>query len=164
MKKQGTTKERQKIVEAQQSTEPQPSVNNAIDTVYLVTKAGIEVRDGIEAESAIKEIKRASGDDDTPYIFFEDGRPVYLAVKASVPRPLVFPEPGPDIVKGQYGVTSVELYGWAVTLAETIARIVEGETKGKPSLMMEAKKIMTLALPIVAAVFAIFIMAVLLKG
>jgi hypothetical protein len=81
---------------------------------------------------------------------------------ASALRPLAFPDPGAKA--DEYGDTSVELYGWAVTFPHTIARIVEKETQGKPGLLNEAKKIMTLALPIVAAIFAIFIMAVLLGG
>jgi len=140
--------------------ELEPEFDSIINRVYLVTRNGFEVHEGPQARPIIKEISEIAGDDDSSFRFYEHGAPVYLAIKASEPRAMTFPDPGPAV--DEYGLTSVELYGLAVTLANTISRIVELETCGKPSLMMEAKKIMTLALPIVAAVFVIFLMVVIM--
>jgi len=150
--------------------EPQPEAEQPpggnIGRVYVGTHAGVEVCEKEQAWPLIREIRARADElfegDDTPFICYEDGQPVYVALRASALRPMAFPDPGK--AAEEYGVTSVELYGWAVTLAQTIAKIVEKETQGKPSLLSDAKKIMTLALPIVAAIFAIFIMAVLLGG
>ena len=142
--------------------EPEQPPDSTIKRVYLNTHAGVQVYENQQAWPLIREIQAVAGDDDTPFIFYEDGMPVYVALRASEVRPLVFPEPGS--AADQYGLTSVELYGLTVTFPNTIARIIELETRAKGGLMNEAKKIMTLALPIVAAVFAIFIMAVLLGG
>lgn len=138
---------------------PDPNINR----VYIGTHAGPEVYEGKQAWPLIREIQEIAGGDDTPFVcYLEDGSPVYVALRASELRPIAYPEPGAEA--GQYGLTSVELYGLAVTFPQTIARIVEKETQGKPSLLNDAKKIMTLALPIVAAIFVIFIMAVALGG
>ena len=139
---------------------PEQPPDSAIKRVYLSTHAGVQVYEGQQAWPLIREIQAVAGDDDTPFICYEEGYPVYVALRASEVRPLVFPEPGSGA--DQYGLTSVELYGLTVTFPNTIARIIELETRAKAGLMNEAKKIMTLALPIVAAVFAIFIMAVIL--
>ena len=142
--------------------EPEPQVDSTIHSVYLVTRDGVEYREGLQAQPIIRQIRQLSNGDDSPFRFYEGGVPVYLAVRASEPRAMAFPDPGP--AADEYGLTSIELYGLAVTLAHTISRIVELETRGKSSLMMEAKKIMTLALPIVAAVFVIFLMVVVMTG
>jgi len=141
---------------------PEQPPDSDIRRVYVGTHAGVQVYEGPRAWPLIREIQEVSAGDDTPFICYEQGAPVYFALRASALRPLAFPDPGAKA--DEYGDTSVELYGWAVTFPHTIARIVEKETQGKPSLLNEAKKIMTLALPIVAAIFAIFIMAVLLGG
>jgi hypothetical protein len=142
--------------------EPEKAQDTDINRVYLGTHAGVKVYEGPQAEPLIREIREAAGEDDSPFICYEDGMPVYVALRASALRPITYPEPGTKA--DQYGLTSVELYGLAVTFPSTIARIVEKETQGKQSLLTDAKKIMTLALPIVAAILAIFIMAVLLRG
>lgn len=150
------------VVEQPPRPEPEQPPNSDIKRVYISTHGGVQVYDGQQAWPLIREIQEVAQGDDTPFICYEDNMPVYVAKKASAVRPIDYPEPG--AAANQYGATSVELYGWAVTFPHTIARIVEKETQGKPGRLNEAKKIMTLALPIVAAIFAIFIMAVLLGG
>jgi hypothetical protein len=142
--------------------EPEKAPDPNIKRVYVAAHSGVEVFDGKAAWPLIREIKEVADGDDTPFICYEDGAPVYVALRASPLRPLAFPDPGGDA--DQYGVTSVQMYGWTVTFPQTIAKIIELETRGKPSLLNDAKKIMTLALPIVAAIFVIFIMAVALGG
>lgn len=132
-----------------------------IDTVYLITNAGVEVLVGPDAEELIKEIE--GGTNRLAYTFYENGRrPVYGGIKDSPIRPLTFPDPGPE--KEKYGITSPELYAKGVTYAEIVSRIIQIQTKTKPGLMDQIKKAMTLATPIVALAFIIFIMAVALGG
>ncbi len=162
-KKQSAVK---KVKEAPR-VEPQPETpepDSLIARIYLVRKTGIEMLEGIEAEADIKTIQQANAEDDTAYTFYEDGRPVYIAIKNGYYGPLVFPEPGPETAKQQTGMTSMELYGLAVTLAGTIEKIIELETQPKPSLIDQAKKIMTPTLVIVASILAIFLLAVMTKG
>jgi hypothetical protein len=147
------------VAKPEAESAPDPNINR----VYIGTHAGVEVYEGKQAWPLIREIKEVAGDDDTAFTCYEeDGSPVYVALRASALRPIAFPEPGDKA--NEYGVTSVQMYGWVMTFPQTIAKIVEKETQGKPSLLSDAKKIMTLALPIVAAIFAIFVMAVALGG
>jgi hypothetical protein len=155
------------VAPAEAEPAPKPEAEKApdpnINRVYIGTHAGVEVYEGKQAWPLIREIKEVAGDDDTAFTCYEeDGSPVYVALRASALRPIAFPEPGEK--SNEYGVTSVQMYGWVMTFPQTIAKIVEKETQGKPSLLSDAKKIMTLALPIVAAIFAIFVMAVALGG
>ena len=153
------------VKEVKEEVEPQPQPNNLINRIYLITKTGFEIWEGTEAEADIKAIQKASEeaeDGDTPFVFYEDGRPVYIAVKNGYLSSLAFPEPGSR--EGQTGMTSMELYGISVTLPSTIEKIIELETQPKPSLIDQAKKIMTPTIAIVACVFVIFLMLALMKG
>ena len=153
--------------EVKVKVEPQPEIpdhDGLIDRIYLVKKTGPEMFEGLDAEAHIKAIQKANAEDDTAYTFYEDGRPVYIAIKNGYYSPLVFPEPGPDTAKQQSGMTSMELYGLTVTFASTIEKIIELETQPKPSLIDQAKKIMTPTLVIVASILAIFLLAVMTKG
>ena len=80
-KKQSAVKEKQEKVKAQ----AEPEVEELIDTVYLIKKAGIEILEGVDAEADIKAIREGSKKDnegDTPYTFYEeDGTPIYIAIK-----------------------------------------------------------------------------------
>lgn len=147
---------------AEPATEIEKAPEGNISRVYIGTHAGVQVYEGKQAWPVIREIREIAAGDDTPFICYENGMPVYVARRASALRPMPYPDPGS--AADQYGLTAVELYGLTVTFPQTIAKIVEKETQGKPSLLNDAKKIMTLALPIVAAVFAIFLMAVILGG
>jgi len=145
--------------------ETQVELDDLIDTVYLIKKTGIEVIEGSDAESDIRAIQKASKGDDTAFTFYnENHRPFYIAILNGDYSPLVFPEPGPDITKGQIGYTSIQLYGWAVTLAGTIEKIIELETEPKPSLIDQAKKIMTPTIVIVASIVAVFLIVVMMGG
>jgi hypothetical protein len=136
-----------------------------IDTVCLLTKSGVRWLVGEDATDTIKEIRAACTDkktevmDDSSYMFFENGRvPVYVACKNGNVTTLDFPEPK------DYGETAPELYSKAVTYRDAVARLINLRTKGKVGALDQAKKIMTLALPIVVLAFIVFIMAVLLGG
>lgn len=144
--------------------EAQAPFDSLIERVYLSRKGNLEMIEGIDAEADIKAIQEATKGDDEEYTFYEDGRPVYMAIKNGSYSPLVFPQPGPDINKGQIGYTSIQLYGWAVTLAGTIEKIIELETEPKPSLIDQAKKIMTPTIVIVASIVAVFLIVVMMGG
>lgn len=158
-KKQNAVKEETKV-------ESQPASDSLISRIYLITKTGPEMLEGVDAEVDIKAIQEAaknSEDGDTPYTFYENGRvPVYVAIKDGSLTPLVFPEPGAE--PGQAGMTSMELYAKAVTLPSTIEKIIELETQPKPSLIDEAKRIMTPTIAIIACVLVIFLILVTMKG
>lgn len=166
---------------------PEPEPDDLIRRMYLIKKSGIELLEGPEAAISIKALREElDGDDDTDFTFYEGGRPVYIAVQnglhptlplsdEALPEvetakayghysPLQFPEPGPKISEGQSGYTSMELYGWAVTLPLTISKIIELETEPKPSLLDQAKKVMTPTIVIVAAIVAVFLIVVLMQG
>lgn len=146
---------------------PEPEGNDLIRRVYLVTKAGNVVLEGEDALADMRGIydaSRALEDGDRAYTFYEDGAPVYIAIKNGNYSPVVFPEPGPDIGKGETGMTSMELYGLAVTLASTVEKIIERETEPKPSLIDQARKVMTPTLVIVGAIIAIFLIVVMIGG
>lgn len=154
--------------------------DDLIRRVYLSKITGVEILEGSDAEDVIKGIRAASNGDDTPYTFYEEnGKPVYLAIKNSRYEPFVFPEPGSESrdleikdegeslherIKHKMGMTSMQLYAIAVTLASTIEKIVELETQPKPSLIDQAKKIMTPTIAIVACVLVIFLILVVMKG
>lgn len=154
--------------------------DDLIHRVYLSKITGLEILEGSDAESVIKGIRETSNGDDTPYTFYEEnGKPVYLAIKNSRYEPFVFPEPGSESrgleakgegeslherIKNKMGMTSMELYSKAVTLPSTIEKIIELETQPKPSLIDQAKKIMTPTIAIVACVLVIFLILVVMKG
>ena len=130
--------------------------------VYLKTKTGVDILMGLDAQKIIERIKE-NGGDLQPYIFQENMVEVYMAIKKnSAIEPVKFPKPGssPD----DYGTTSSELYAKVVTYPEIVSRIIQLQTKTKPTLMDQIKKAMTLAMPIVAVASMIFIMAVALGG
>jgi hypothetical protein len=144
--------------------ERQPDADNLISRIYLIKNRGVELFDGPDAEADIKAIQEISKDDDSPYTFYENGMPVYLAIKNGNYSPLVFPEPGTSVEKGEAGMTSMELYGLTVTLPSTIEKIIELETEPKPSLLDQARKIMTPTLVIVGSILVIFLLVVIMKG
>jgi len=135
-------------------------LNTLIGRIYLVKKTGFEILEGADAAKDIKAIQEGTKnttDGDGPYTFYESGRPVYVAVNTGNGgySPVTFPDPGPK--EGEMGMSSMELYSLAVTLAQTIEKIIELETLPKPSLIDQAKKIMTPTIAIVACVFVIFL-------
>lgn len=130
-----------------------------VKRVYLLTKRGVEIHFRENAKEIIESIEK---DGEFPYTFYAKGTPVYVAVQNGSIGPLIFPNPGAE--DKNYGITSPELYAKAVTYAEAATRIIQIQTRSKPSLMDQMKKVMTLATPIVAVAFIIFIMAVALKG
>jgi len=130
-----------------------------IEKVYLIINSGLEILIGRDASPVIEEIEKGNKQQ---YTFCEEGNSVYLAIKNSQIAPLVFPAPGKE--KENYGITSPELYAKGVTYAEIVSRIIQAQTKAESTLMDRIKKAMTLATPIVAMAFIIFIMAVALKG
>lgn len=162
-KKQTAVKKKEEVKDKVRE-ESQVDSDGLIDTVYLIKKTGIEMIEGIDAMADIKAIREASKGDDTPYTFYESGRPVYWAIKNGSYSPLVFPEPGSKVKEGQMGYTSIQLYGWAVTLASTIERIIEILTEPKPSLIDQARKIMTPTIVIVAAIIGVFLIVAMIGG
>ena len=140
-------------------TQERATLKSIVNTVYLITNAGVEILVGPDAKEFIETIEKG---DRLAYTFYENGRPVYGGIKDSPIRPLIFPEPGSE--KDKYGITSPELYAKGVTYAEIVSRIIQLQTKTKPGFMDQIKKAMTLATPIVAMAFIIFIMAVALGG
>jgi hypothetical protein len=147
--------------------EEKPKEDDLIKRVYLSTNTGIKMLDGEAAMEDIKAIREANPDDDSDYVVYDDdlgGAPAYFAIKNGYYSPLAYPEPGPNIDSGEIGMTSMELYALAVTLPETIEKIIERETEPKPSLIDQARKIMTPTLVIVGAIVAIFLIAVMIGG
>ena len=137
---------------------PEEQLDTLIGRIYLVKKTGFEILEGADAAKDIKAIQdgtKNTTDGDMPYTFYENGRPVYVAVKNGGYSPITFPDPGTK--EGEMGMSSMELYSLAVTLAQTIEKIIELETLPKPSLIDQAKRIMTPTIAIVACVFVIFL-------
>ena len=132
--------------------------------VYLKTKTGVDILMGLDAQKIIEKIKEDG--DIQPYILQENMVEAYMAIKGSDKNskiePPKFPKPGSS--SNDYGTTSSELYAKVVTYPEIVSRIIQLQTKTKPTLMDQIKKAMTLATPIVAVAFIIFIMAVALGG
>ena len=142
-------------------TQERDTLKSIVDTVYLITGAGVEILVGPDAKDLIEEIEKRK--DRLDFTFYENGRrEVYGGIKDSPIRPLTFPTPGSE--KEKYGITSPELYAKGVTYPEIVSRIIRMQTKTKPGLMDQIKRAMTLATPIVAMAFIIFIMAVSLGG
>jgi len=156
-----------------------PKAEQQLDTligrVYLIKKTGYEILDGADALPSIKTIQEGTKDTpggDMPYTFYENGRPVYVAIDNGNISPLAFPTPGEAKEKTatgeektapgerKMGLSSTRLYSLAVTLAQTIEKIIELETTPKPSLIDQAKKIMTPTIAIVACVFVIFLILI----
>lgn len=140
-------------VEPQVATEDAPTRQySPIDTVYLITHGGLEIRQGVDALKAINEIRQCG--DDTPYRFHENGRPFYIGVQNGNIGPLTFPEPQ------EYGTTASNLYAMAVTCANAIAEFIKLQIRGKPTLASQLRQIGVLAMPLVVTIFLIFILAV----
>lgn len=160
-KKQNAVKEKQE----ETKVETQPDPENLIDRIYLIKKTGIEMLEGADAEADIKAIIKGSKegkDGDMPYKFYENGEEVYIAIKNGYYSPLTFPEPGTK--PEQTGMTAMKLYGLGVTFPIEVEKIIELETEPKPSLIDQARKIMTPTLVIVACIVAIFLISVIMKG
>lgn len=146
---------------ANQEPKPEDQLDTLIGKVYLIRKTGVELLEGPDAIPKIKTIQegtRDNPDGDMDYTFYEGGRPVYVAVENGTLSPLTFPDPGAK--PEQMGMTSMKLYSLAVTLAQTIEKIIELETTPKPSVVDQAKKIMTPTIAIVACVFVIFLIVI----
>ena len=143
-------------------------LDTLIGRVYLIKKTGVELLDGVDAQPTIKQIQEGTKDNtdrDMAYTFYEDGKPVYVAVENGNLSPVTFPEPGEENEKTptgekKMGMSSMRLYSLAVTLAQTIEKIIELETTPKPSLIDQAKKIMTPTIAIIACVFVIFLIVI----
>lgn len=152
------TKEvKKKLVPGKNQT-PGKQLDTLIGKVYLIKKTGYELLEGDDAIPDIKAIQEGTKDAkdrDMPYTFYENGRPVYVAIKNGTISPIVFPDPGTN--EEEMGMSSMELYSLAVTLAQTIEKIIELETTPKPSLIDQAKRVMTPTIAIVACVFVIFL-------
>jgi len=131
---------------------PLPSVK--VDTAYIISKDGLDVYTGPDAEEIIKQIQ---GGDDTPYMFYNP-RPFYLAVKNGTIQPLGFPEPK------DYGTTSANLFAMGVTVADAIAEFVRLKIRGKQGLAGQLRQLGMLGMPLVIAIFLIFILAVYIGG
>lgn len=164
-KKQSAVKEKPKEAQAEPKIEAQPEPENLVDKVYLIKKTGIEMLEGADAEADIKAIIEAGkkGEDgDTPYKFYEAGEEIYIAIKNGYYSPLKFPDPGEKT--DQTGMTAMKLYSLGVTFPSTIEKIIELETEPKPSLIDQARKIMTPTIVIVGAILVIFLLVVIMKG
>ena len=166
-KKQTVTK--RKVVEEVKAipADTAEPLDTLIGRVYLIVPGGLQAIEMPDAEEHIRAIQKAAKDypdGDLPFTFYEGGKPVYMAIKNGKYEALAFPEPGPHVNEGQIGMTSVRLYSLAETLASTIEKIIELETEPKPSLLDQAKKIMTPTIAIVACVLVIFLILVVMKG
>jgi len=126
-----------------------------IDGVYLISKAGLDVYLGTDAEEMIKQIQ--SGKDDTPYMFYNP-KPFYLAVKNGTIQPLIFPD------SKEFGTTSANLFAMAVTCADAISEFIRLKIRGKQSLASQLRQLGMLGMPLVIAIFLIFILAVYIGG
>ena len=61
-------------------------------------------------------------------------------------------------------MTATKLYSLGVTFPCEVEKVIELETEPKPSLIDQARKIMTPTLVIVACVLVIFLLVVIMKG
>ena len=130
---------------------------NGIEEVYAVTGEGVDHWTGKNAIRFISSIEE-NNDDKQPFmIYTQAGAPVYFAVGEAT-TPITFPTPD------KYGTTAPELYAKAVTYRNACARLIQLRTKGKASWMQQAKKVMTLSMPIVVTAFLIFILVVSMAG
>lgn len=132
-----------------------------IDTVYLITTAGIEFLIGKDAEELIIKIE---GPDMNPsyYKFYDDERQrwVYLAVKNPHGQiePLTFPN------TEAYGTTSSELYAKGVTYPIVLSQAIEIISKSTPSIWERIMKPTTIITAIVVILFIVFVLAVGMTG
>lgn len=138
--------------------EEQPE-ESGIKRAYIVTKKGIQELAGDDARQAIEDIEKESNL--TPYTFFENGMPVYIAIKDGKNgnvQPIVFPE------SKDYGITAPELFGVVVTLPTDIAQFLRMRQREKPSLFDQLKKYTAVGLPIAVLAFIIFLLSMTLGG
>ena len=126
-----------------------------LDGVYLISRDGLDVYMGPDAEEIIKQIQ--SGEDDTPYMFYNP-KPFYLAVKNGTIQPLTFPEPK------DYGTTSANLFAMGVTCADAISEFIRLKIRGKQGMASQLRQLGVLGMPLVIAIFLIFILAVYIGG
>jgi len=133
----------------------------AIDTVYVITKGGIDFLAGKDADEIIDKVE---GPDMDPsyYRFYDDERHkwAYIAVKNEHGKiePLTFPAPE------KYGTTSSELYVMTVTFSNVLAHAIEIIRKATPTFWERIMKPTTVITAIVVIVFILFIMAVGMTG
>ena len=151
----------EELTEVERANLQKIKTGRAIDTVYIVTRSGIDFLIGKDAEELIEKIE---GPDMDPscYRFYDDERHrwAYIAVKNEYGNlePLTFPAPE------EYGTTSPELYAKAVTYPTVLAQCIELITKTTPTLWERIMKPTTIITAIVVVVFILFIMAVGMSG
>jgi hypothetical protein len=126
-----------------------------IDGAYVISRDGLDVYLGADAEEIVTQIQGLG--DDTPYMFYNP-KPFYLAVKNGTIMPLTFPEPK------DYGTTSASLFAMAVTCADAIAEFIRLKIKGKLGLAGQLRQLGMLGMPLIIAIFLIFILAVYIGG
>lgn len=153
-----------KQIAVKEREEALPEEESLIDRIYLSKKGRLEMLEGADAKVHIKAIQDNTNGNDEDYTFYEDGRPVYFAIQNGQYSPLVFPLPGSKVKEGQMGYTSIQLYGWAVTLAGAIEKIIELLTEPKPSLIDQARKIMTPTIVVVASIIGVFLIVAMMGG
>jgi hypothetical protein len=131
-----------------------------IDIIYKVAKGELHQyigRVGQEAEWD-KLANEIQSSDNTPYTFYQNGKPFYVAVQNGTIQPLTFPEPK------DYGVTSPNLFAWAVTLADAVAEFIRLKIRGKMSLANKLMQPGVLGMALLVSIFLIFILIVLIQG
>jgi hypothetical protein len=127
-----------------------------VDTVYVARPGVLDMYVGQDAQELIQQIQ--SGDD-SPYLYYTpSGKPFYIAIENKALEPLTFPEPK------DYGTTSANLFAMAVTCADAIAEFVRLKIKGKQGFAAQLRQIGVVAVPLVIAIFLIFILAVYIGG
>ena len=126
-----------------------------IDGAYVISHDGLDVYLGTDAQEIVTQIQRLG--DDTPYMFYNP-KPFYLAVKNGTIMPLTFPEPK------DYGTTSASLFAMAVTCADAIAEFIRLKIKGRQGLAGQLRQLGMLGMPLIIAIFLIFILAVYIGG
>jgi hypothetical protein len=131
-----------------------------VKTVYVITKDALHQyigRQGQETQwdNLIKEIQ---ANDNMPYIFYQSSKPFYMAVQNGTIQPLLFPEPK------DYGTTSANLFAMAVTCADAIAEFIRLKIKGRQGLASQLRQLGVLGMPLVIAIFLIFILIVYIGG
>jgi hypothetical protein len=126
-----------------------------IDGAYVISRDGLDVYMGTDAQEIIKQIQ--GFEDDTPYMFYNP-KPFYLAVKNGTIQPLAFPEPK------DYGTTSANLFAMAVTCADAISEFIRLKIRGKQGWANQLRQLGMLGMPLVVTIFLIFILAVYIGG
>lgn len=147
------------------------NVNRAIQvgqigTVYVATELGLLELHGPDSLEYRQRIQQKENHAD--FVLFEAGKPVYFAIempfsdngdksieeKKTELKPLPFPDPE------DYGMTAPELYNIVVTYPETMAAYLIDQTKEKPSLLAQTKRVMAVVAPTCVIAFLCFLLAI----